>query len=227
MSDKPILFSAPMVRAILREIEQPGSGKTQTRRVAKFVEPHGDNWHMHNAGGGMFASSEDTVRRDGHYYAPYAVDDRLYVREAWRAEAVYDDTSPRAIEADACMVRYEADGTWSDRDAMTHAGRFRHGMHMPRWASRITLIVTDVRVQRLQEVSEEDAISEGVECWSEPSLCSWRVADEMSFKSAVDAYRLLWDSLNAARGYGWDANPWVAAYTFRPILGNIDTIGGA
>ncbi|UPT53408.1 hypothetical protein [Synechococcus phage Ssp-JY39] len=241
MSDKPIPFSAPMVRALLREIEEPGTGKTQTRRVIDFpgvenvlafvpvaTDQRGRRiYEMKDASGQFITRPAGKNLVEYHYWPKYAVDDRLYVREAWRAEAVYDDTSPRAIEADACMVRYEADGTWSDRDAMTHAGRFRQGMHMPRWASRITLFVTDVRVQLLQEISEEDAIAEGVECWSEPGLCSWRVEDVMSLKSAVDAYAQLWTSLNAARGYGWEANPWVAAYTFRPILGNIEQIGGA
>lgn len=97
-------------------------------------------------------------------------------------------------------------------------------IHMPRWASRITLIVTDVRVQRLQEISEADAIAEGLR-WRH-ALEAWTAGDDYwpTFRSPIRSFAGLWNHINAVRGYGWDANPWVAAYTFRPILGNIDQI---
>lgn len=215
MSDRPILFSTPMVRAILREIEQPGTGKTQTRRLLT-PQPQPDVGLI-----GLYAPRLTAVfgygTPDADCKIPlrYMPGDRLYVREAWRAEAAYDDTPPRDIEYDACMVRYEADGAWSGRDAMTHAGKFRQGMHMPRWASRITLIVTDVRVQRLQEISNEDGFAEGIS------------KDYLESVHGPNGFRDLWDSINGDRpGAAWRHNPWVAAYTFRPILGNIDQIGG-
>lgn len=241
MADLPILFSAPMVRAILREIEQPGNGKTQTRRVLDmppmtFDAVFNDDgvWHVGDA-------------LTGHRYAKlsvrYRVGDRLYVREAHHRT----NDSPKSH-----LVGYDfADGsvTREDRHHVEGAGDvqfFRHSlggwggrlsrnypaMHMPRWASRITLIVTDVRVQRLQEISEADAIAEGIE---RKTLCGigevWKhylyPDGPVGWQNATQSFQSLWDSINAERGYGWDTNPWVAAYTFQPILGNIDHVESA
>lgn len=237
MADLPILFSAPMVRAILRETERLGTGKTQTRRTFHHKKniPSEGAWHQPFPdavpNGWVYADRKrafDTMR------SRYCVGDSLYVREAWRAEAAYDDTPPRDIEYDACMVRYEADGAWSDRDAMTHAGKFRQGMHMPRWASRITLTVTDVRVERLQDITNEDCIAEGVPV--HPNKNAPRTGplqDNFARQNGLIShygaeFQRLWDSINGDRpGRAWSDNPWIAAYTFRPILGNIDHIGSA
>lgn len=102
---------------------------------------------------------------------------------------------------------------------------------MPRWASRLTLTVTDVRVQRVREITEADALSEGVTrcAWSE-SLAGdgrreWWVDDVTnSHPTPLGPFMELWNSLNAKRGYGWDANPWVAAYTFTVVRTNIDQV---
>jgi hypothetical protein len=144
----------------------------------------------------------------------YAVGDRLYVREALRAES--NDQGKR-------WWSYAADG--KDVWPLTEWHKARDSVpsiHMPRWASRITLIVTDVRVQRVQDISEADAIAEG---------CPGTLGPDPEFPdewdpSPVEEYRALWDGLNAKRGYGWDENPWVAAYSFRPVHGNIDDLGG-
>lgn len=259
MADLPILFSAPMVRAILREIEQPGTGKTQTRRVLdmppmSFDAVFNDDgvWHIGDAA-------------TGHRYAKlsvrYRVGDRLYVREAWRVSHKHDATAPRDVKPRTMTVMFDAGGSianhptggWVDGffvdiqewrpdkwppvgDTIEWAGRFRQGMHLPRWASRLTLEVTEVRVQRLQDISEADAIAEGLEHDIDGDVDgdgrhvvieSWRGADYLPWlRDPIEAYADLWDQLNNARGYGWDANPWVAVYTFRPVLGNIDQIGG-
>lgn len=89
--------------------------------------------------------------------------------------------------------------------------------NQPRWASRITLNVTDVRVQRVQDISEADAISEGITDDWPPEFDS--TDDKAPYR---EAFRHLWDSINEARGYGWAANPWVAAYTFTAEMRNID-----
>lgn len=182
----PILFSAPMVRAILREIEQPGSGKTQTRRV---LNPQPDDLN------------EGEVPRQLHI----TIGDRLYVREAWHAARSLDGMPPRDIPHDA-DVEYAA--TARSYAEIGLKGKLRPAMFLPRWASRITLIVTDVRVERLQDITWQDAKAEGISGGYHQS-----------------EFATLWDSINGDRpGCAWLHNPWVAAYTFRPILGNVDAL---
>ena len=103
----------------------------------------------------------------------------------------------------------DPDHGWQD-----YWGNWKPSIHMPRWASRMTLTVTDVRVQRLQQISGADSIDEGVK----PVI-------GQNAKSGKGVFRDLWDSLNADRGFGWETNPWVAAYTFTVHHENIDRIG--
>jgi len=179
----------------------------------------------------------------------YAVGQRLWVREAWRVGQPHDKTKPSEIlepllaRNKGVTVLYEAGGWRSvgpvgrDEPDYPHdmpmpkwAGKRRPGMFMPRWASRLTLTVTDVRVQRVQEISEADAIAEGVEYLPDgtPELGNKFAVNLMlgyaSGVSAVEAYRVLWDVLNSARGFGWDANPFVVAVSFTVHLGNIDQV---
>jgi hypothetical protein len=205
MTDRPILFSAPMVRALLAR------RKTQTRRVLSNSKPmslfNGEWAAEYVLDPGNQSWRERELR--------FAAGDRLYVREAWRCHYTLNETAPRDLPPENSLVSYVADG-----DSAIHirsAGRFRPGIHMPRWASRITLIVKDVRVQRLQDISEEDAQAE----------CPPLDAGNRLHSTFRVAFANLWDGLNAARGYGWDANPWVAAYSFDVKLGSIDQIGGA
>jgi hypothetical protein len=143
----------------------------------------------------------------------YAPGDRLYVREHWRTEtSEYDGVAPRDLPA-STPVLYEADANWSLNKTV---GRFRQGMHMPRWASRITLTVTDVRVQRLQEISSADSIAEGCR----PHANSLTI--DCDTPDPRDDYRRVWETINGPGA--WDANPWVAAYAFTVELGNIDTL---
>lgn len=232
MADLPILFPAPMVRAILREIDRPGTGKTQTRRMIK--QPIGRLLNATRTDGGVWYCTfdQEASRATGSEFFPphIAVGDRLYVREAWRTAVHLDQFAPKVLPIDT-PVFFEAD---AGGEAVGATGKFRQGMHMPRWASRLTLEVTDVRVERLQEISEGDAIAEGLEHDRDGDVdrhgChvvieSWRAADFLPWnRDPIEAYADLWDQLNHARGYGWHTNPWVAAYTFRPILGNIDQV---
>lgn len=238
MADLPIPFSAPMVRALLREIEAPGTGKTQTRRTLNVKAAR----HTLNP----------------RLEAPrYRVGDRLYVREHWRIPARYDDTAPRDVTPRSTTIFYECGGSASTEipagimqhgvkfgpetgerwivsntptagDLPPYAGRFRQGMHMPRWASRITLLVTEVRVERLQDCSEADAIAEGVcaDTLITDAHNHWvdlGNGDLITGWNAREVYALLWNHINGPGA--WAINPWVAAYTFRPVLGNIDRIG--
>lgn len=188
MTDRPILFSAPMVRAIL------AGTKTQTRRViTKFPwKFDGDNF----------------MREFAHHDCPMGhPGDRLWVRETWAETINVNDMSPwpdrphRFFEESGSAVIYRADGEWEwlDDDGSIDEGHssWKPSIFMPRWASRITLEITKVRVQRLQEISEEDAKAEGC--------------------SHVESFSNLWDSLNAKRGHSWESNPWVWVIEFRII----------
>ncbi|MFV0409837.1 MAG: hypothetical protein ACK5LJ_09140 [Paracoccus sp. (in: a-proteobacteria)] len=234
MADKPILFSAPMVRAILREIEAPGTGKTQTRRLLRpqpdYRGPSGcmddyEEWGWMDDEGGHLSVLDIWPNR-------LSVGDRFWVREAWRSCKDYDAYPP--IGMMDCPIHYEADG------GTAMLGRRRPSIHMPRWASRLTLHVTDVRVQRLQDISEADARAEGLskvtkdgQLWKFgiPDLDGLPGNDDFGWNwtdwkvDARSAFQRLWDSLNAKRA-PWPRNPWVVAVTFRPVLGNIDGEGG-
>ena len=152
--ERPILFSAPMVRAILE------GRKTQTRRVVKPQPHHGPVGEMVCLGGADWAMDDGDL--SGQFRCPYGVPgDRLWVREAWAPnEGSAGGYIYRADVGEGSSGFYQADlkiGEW------THiAPRWRSSIHMPRWASRITLRITDVRVERLQDISEADAIAEGL-----------------------------------------------------------------
>lgn len=223
MTDRPILFSGPMVRAILE------GRKTQTRRVLK---PQPDQFLRkltQIARIATFRNPSTGIRQD--VGIPIAPGDRLWVREAWRTSTAYDDLPPRDMGGEE-PIQWEADHsieTWGWSNFDWCEGRFRQGMHMPRWASRLTLTVTDVRVQRLQDITDEDARAEGVtRCtWAEEiandDRFEWWVPDETNaHPTAWGAFWELWDGINARRGFGWDANPWVVAYTFTVHHQNID-----
>ena len=126
----------------------------------------------------------------------FATGDTLWVRERWTLAA--DDARPDGFPV------YLADGT-----PKAPHGPWRSPIHMPRWASRITLEVTDVRVERVQDIGEEDAKAEGVD-WE-----VWEHGGEPIPPTSL--FHELWDSINAKRGYGWDANPWVWVVSFKRI----------
>lgn len=222
MTDRPILFSAPMVRALL------GGRKTQTRRVhftqSPVMTPKCDNGCEPRLTRMCISPScnKRTVTETKVH-----VGDRLYVREHWRTTLAFEDLKPSQMKSSDTRIKYEADGLVDNKLKSFdhfHEGRFRQGMHMPRWASRLTLIVTDVRVERLQAISEADAVAEG--CFK--GKASGRVfANEAAmhlggdeWANARDWYADLWEVINGPGA--WQANPWVAAYTFTVIPKNID-----
>lgn len=212
--DKPILFSKPMVLALLAGM------KTQTRRLAR-LKSHvtlGDiqRWE----GEGIVQRAVFT--RDQIEEPRFAVGDRLWVKENYRGPQAYETNGYKPKDWGNKPIWYVADGDPPAEHTTFWSTRVRPSIHMPKWMSRLTLTVTEVRVQRLQEISEADAYAEGIECWSEPGLCSWRVADIMSFEGAIDAYRMLWDSINADPGARWKDNPWIVAVSFTVAKHNID-----
>lgn len=215
MTERPIIFSAPMVRAILE------GRKTQTRRALKPKR------------GTTIADAVRTGESVGVAYTlevprdklsvPYAPGDLMWVREACFAESSPDgDGVTYPADRSWKIIDYTKEATlkWLDlfyyrRDTNDgydgSAGKLVPPIHMPRWASRITLRVTDVRVQRLQEISEEDAKAEGV------SLMDWERKDvpEEGADNHVECFSWLWESIHGPSS--WDANPWVAAITFERV----------
>lgn len=233
MTDRPILFSAPMIRAILREIAAPGTGKTMTRRVLK-PQPQGVS-AVRRVRDECYHIKPESNRCTVDFKAPnYAPGDRLWVRETWAAGACANGLSPNCLHPTFWL--HDNGGLWYAADEaepahpVTPKGQNRPGIHMPRWASRLTLHVTDVRVQRLQEISEADARAEGIEPReirpvhdSDQPAETWWFGTENGRTSAISAFRDLWDNLNAERA-PWSSNPWVVAVTFQPVLGNIDRV---
>ncbi|MFG1461783.1 hypothetical protein V5F77_02705 [Xanthobacter sp. DSM 24535] len=231
MTDHPILFTASMVRGLLREIERPGTGKTQTRRnghlkrlrrfgaITEFgqSDTRGYDWHFRDRG----MRWHDLRHSELLAVLPYQAGDRLWVREAWHAARSLNGTAPRDIPRDADIEYAATKRSYADIGLV---GKPRPSMYLPRWASRITLYVTDVRVQRLQDISREDALAEGVQRVGGGMLRweNWSAAEGQSGTSPQAAYALLWNNINGPGS--WDANPWVAAYTFVPRLGNIDAM---
>ena len=183
MKERPIIFSAPMVMAIL------DGRKTQTRRIVK-------NAHMMTVDGEMVP-----IAALCPYGQPGA---RLWVREAWGALPHMLGGFQRE------SLRYRADGEYQNEH---DAWRWRPSIHMPRWASRITLEITGVRVERLQDISEADAVAEG--CKSiRPELMLDGLIVRLG-RSAVEEFRLAWEEIHG--GGSWEKNPWVWVIEFRKL----------
>ncbi len=212
MKERPILFSGPMVRAILE------GRKTVTRRVIKpqpYLEMDGEIINQGGPGEIQYGPEWIPVWPHGHRFAgrmlswaqcPYGLPgDRLWVRETWR-EAMTED-------GHRCCA-YRADGSYQcgkrqppDADRICN---WRASIHMPRWASRITLEVVDTRPERLQDITEEDAKREGV-VWVEK-----REPGQDKFEPcARESFEMLWDSINPK--HPWASNPWVWRIEFKRV----------
>lgn len=200
MKERPILFSGAMVRALL------AGTKTQTRRIVKRQPPSGMAAELIQVEGEQAPrlAHGRLITRDSCPYGQPG--DRLWVREAWRSGRLTDRFPPR--EMTPHQVWYEADGQAPD----ACNGKLRPGMFMPRWASRITLELTGVRVERLQSISHEDSWDEGIR----PGADGLYSCPNASFaETPVDAYRQLWEHLNGPKS--WAENPWVWVVCFRRI----------
>lgn len=206
MTEKPILFNSEMVKAIL------DGRKTMTRRVIKPMSknqaewltpelindvPHGEiikgGWQMHHPRAdtdymGVHVEHDSPL---GWVRCPYGQPgDLLWVRETFlikpNGDAFYRADDPAA-------------SGWNSGSTTT---KWKPSIFMPRWASRITLRVLDVRVERVQKITEADARAEGVGEWG----CD-----------TIEVFQDLWDSINAKRGYSWDSNPWVWVVSFEVV----------
>jgi hypothetical protein len=211
-----------MVRAVL------DGSKTQTRRVVKPAPQMVKDGGIHDWQGDA-GSLMRLLDKEGRTCPYGGSGDRLWVREAWRAARGWDQTKP-ALIPQGSPVRFEADGSainldaW-DEDEPREYGKLRPNIFIPRWASRIDLEITGIRVERLQDCSEADAKSEGIH--SEPYVwrdceyplpdIAYRATQEATsrFSSPRDAYRDLWEQINGPGS--WDANPWVWCISFKVI----------
>lgn len=199
MKERPIIFSGHMVRAVL------AGTKVQTRRIVKLrdlgpSEAAGFKWDYRDKHGLWNSISHEDLLAKCPYGKP---GDRLWVKETWqslpclkcdegREGARCTCTDPPVFRADRNLVT-------GKEPILYEAMRWRPSIYMPRWASRITLEVSGVRVERLQDISEEDAAAEGIR----------RVCNRLGFMD-------LWDSINARRsGCSWEANPLVWRVEFR------------
>jgi hypothetical protein len=213
MSDRPIIFSGPMVRALLDGI------KTQTRRILKPQPPPGLLPECYAIPGEAQPVGTRWVRGD-----------RLWVREAFMGFVIADDTGLPVGDRKALYRATDAGLTWFDPETESTIDNppWKPSIHMPRWASRLTLTVTDVRLQRLHDISEEDALAEGVESCMTSRGRMWKAYGEPP-NSWVESARLsfarLWETIHGSDA--WNENPWVVALTFTVEQRNIDATGDA
>ena len=196
MSERPILFSGPMVRAILE------GRKTQTRRVLKpsaYLRRYNDERRLNLSEAQLLDAKAHAARVNIGRGLPSpcgAPGDTLWVRETW---------APSRFKAGDPNYAYRADG---EREGV---GRWRPSIHMPRRASRLTLRIKSVRVERLQEISEADAIAEGV------LRTGGRAQLQPNhFRPARELFSELWDSINEDRA-PWASNPWVWVVEFSRV----------
>lgn len=265
--DRPIIMSAPMVRASLREIAAPGTGKSETRRLAekwaefdsaptkKFLE-HADfsrarkdgvgsdvqylqvPCHIDDAGAYQWRGPCDECMRMGwvgttHRLWPRVrVGDRLWVREAirrnWSPNYRHDPASVWTYSADNTPIALAAgDPRIPTMVAWAHHQDRQHvtAIHLPRWASRLTLVVTSVAIERLQEITAGAAIAEGLDrsvVYPNRWLDYVKGAGAGGWSDPRKSYLTLWNKLHGRDA--WDSNPFVVVIRFKPQLINIDAI---
>lgn len=208
MKERPILFSAPMVRALLN------CTKSQTRRIVKpshikFFEPS------------MNASLERSPTL-ATAFCPYGQPgDRLWVRETWQGPLIDEELEEEFHQSPDYFKKpefcaYRATDTLDAINADGEALGWRPSIHMPRWASRILLEITAVRIERLADISKDDAMAEGIVLQPDGGF---GLADSThyNFSDPTDSYCSLWESINGAGA--WFANPWVWVVEFQRAEG--------
>lgn len=222
MKARPILFKIPMVQAIL------DGRKTQTRLVIK-PQPRFENgvyFFPERNTTGYGKGIINPLAKEWLQECPYGtIGDLLWVRESFICGYDLDQNGNKICTDDEgndlpSKVWYAVDGDiqWTDDNGYQCNTPWKPSIHMPRWASRITLEITDIRAERLQDISEDDAMAEGVDKMFPPDTS----------KKTPEYYRIpfavLWESINGVGA--WDANPWVWAITFKPHMMNVDEFIG-
>jgi uncharacterized protein YqfB (UPF0267 family) len=244
--ERPILFSTPMVQAIL------AGKKTMTRRVIKQKY---DNTHIewktdkygtqlveiqNDVEGETFGKNPDgtTWHKLLGYrplQCPYGKPgDILWVRETWGNYSADDPESNAVYNLYRADYPQDAKGYWYEPEHINFCDfpRWRPSIHMPRTACRIRLKITDVRAERLQKITEEDARAEGID--EQEIIKAWNsiYKHKGGFKEKISenlvklfgtnshivyVFKSLWNNINYERGYGWDTNPWVWVVVFEKI----------
>jgi len=209
MKETPILFSSEMVRAIL------DGRKSQTRRVMnpQPIDASNGTWYPK-------PSSEKAKHyaNENHFkkgvvidFCPYGKPgDQLWVKETWRVAKCYDDLKPLELMLTQRQIEYSADEDWLLKEVR---GKVRTALFMPKWASRITLEITDIRVERVQDISRKDAKLEGFLPSEYNGMESW---NGKVFGNAQIAFEACWIDINGKK-YPWSDNPWVWVVSFKRI----------
>ena len=227
VKERPMLFNGAMVRALL------DGSKTQTRRIMNpqpdypiiiATDPHTNRYQI----GEREPVTEAALLRECPHGQP---GDRIWVRETFRLTDTFDLDSPSRV-GERCIdagykkpwapILYEADGwrrDWHHVGTPPHdgtlpkQGKTRPSIHMPRWASRILLEIVSVRVERLNDCSDADAVAEGIGL--NPSAIGMKLTNPLGESMAIAMYCALWDSINGAGS--WAANPWVWVVEFKRV----------
>lgn len=217
---KPILFKPRLVRAIL------DGRKTQTRRVIKpqpDFQTKGVQWKslwIANRGFDIYKAFADIA-------CPYGEKgDQLWVREAWNhlqeidGNLTYlwnDDGTPKMKTFYKATDPDHEDSYYDPDTDETSYMKWKPSIHMPRWASRLTLEIINTRVERIQDISDNDAFAEG--CNGPMPCMSGGEITECGPDTPVHDFKDSWDSINKKRGYGWQDNPWVWVIEFKKLKG--------
>jgi ribosomal protein L16 Arg81 hydroxylase len=211
--EKPILFNTEMVQAIL------GGRKTSTRRIIKKpYEIHELNnciWVTHPK------DFKDEYCRFVPYEPPYTIGDVLYVRETWGIRGFNDDEMTISVvykADDSCAeIKLTEEGFRKYYDNMSESEPDWHpSIHMPRAAARIFLKVTNVRIEQLQDITEDEAFKEGMtrEIRNKFGYSSEESEETFNLIQCRDTFKMLWDSIYFKQGNGWVINPWVWVIEF-------------
>ena len=225
MKERPILFSTPMVQAILE------GRKSQTRRIIKMPDlVNNPSWYRYIGNSNDMGITRVAIPYDDRLYHEwqrvnsnaaswvihsYKPGDVLWVRETWNTLTAYEEKPDYSVMSVREFV-YKADDDRFDK--------WKPSIFMPKEACRIRLLVEDIRVERLQDISEEDAIAEGIEYMDNQFVEDYdeplRIYCDYSDKESVllvakSSYKTLWESINGKGS--WDKNPWVWCVKFKRL----------
>lgn len=218
MKERPILFSDQRVRALL------SGQQSQTRRIMKS-QPFGPVQDNHEGCYGIDVKRNHlqgnlvmSMENISHHCPHGQPGDRLWVRETWRGPVISPEDVARYQQDPAAFrerqyCRYRADtSAWGSEDGFGHPG-WQAGIHMPRWASRIDLLITRLRVEKIQDISDDDIIAEGVQFDSHFLNNFFTLQSETD--SPKEAYRKAW--IAQYGGTSWEVNPWVWVIDFERV----------